>query len=138
MNESTTTDDNKKYVPGDVVETAFGVGVITHCPDPHDDDPDRSTVTYRVMLWRIPGKSIGSSSRAHLQANLVSESTWCLLDHGSGDVIQTLLFASCPFALLLLFLSLYLVLSDFVVVDFNFNSDFRTLAGRTWNDHNEK
>ncbi len=86
MNESTTTDDNKKYVPGDVVETAFGVGVITHCPD-----DDRST--YRVMLWRIPGKSIGSSSSAHLEANVVSLCGLCLLDTGSGDLIQ-------PFGLL--------------------------------------
>jgi hypothetical protein len=56
----------RNYVPGDVVETAYGVGVITHCPD------DDTVNTFRVMLWRTPGKSIASCSVAFLQANVVS------------------------------------------------------------------
>ena len=61
-----TENDERIYVPGDVVETVFGVGVITHCPD-------EIVSTFRVMLWRTPGKSIGSCSVAFLQPNTVSE-----------------------------------------------------------------
>jgi hypothetical protein len=57
--------ESHDYVPGDVVETAFGVGVITQCPDD-------AVSTVRVMLWRVPGKSLGSSSVGFLQPNVVS------------------------------------------------------------------
>ena len=53
------------YVPGDVVETSYGVGVVTQCPS------EESTF-YRILLWRLPGKSIGSSSIASLQHTAVS------------------------------------------------------------------
>ena len=50
------------YAPGDVVETAYGVGVIATIDD----------LFYRVMLWRLPGKSIGSSSVASVRPDAVS------------------------------------------------------------------
>ena len=61
------------FLPGDVVKTLFGVGVITSCPK-HlvDAAPEAVAPSFRVLLWRIPGKSIGSSSVAYLQANAVS------------------------------------------------------------------
>jgi hypothetical protein len=52
------------YKPGDVIETSFGVGVISECPS---DDVS----AYRVMLWRVPGKSIGSTTVAHLQPDAI-------------------------------------------------------------------
>ena len=65
------------FLPGDVVLTSYGVGVITSCPKETDDSAQASSVvlvgapSFRVLLWRIPGKSIGSSSVAHLQRNAV-------------------------------------------------------------------
>lgn len=53
-----------EYKPGDVIETSFGVGVISECPS---DD----VLAYRVMLWRVPGMSIGSSTVAHLQSSAI-------------------------------------------------------------------
>ncbi|KAL3944701.1 MAG: hypothetical protein SGBAC_001216 [Bacillariaceae sp.] len=50
--------------PGDVVETFFGVGVIASCPG-------EESAFFRVMVWRIPGKSMGSSSTAHIQQNSI-------------------------------------------------------------------
>ena len=54
-----------EYAPGDVVETSYGVGVVTNCPTEERN-------IFRILLWRIPGKSIGSSSIAYLQPNAVS------------------------------------------------------------------
>eukprot|EP00980_Cylindrotheca_fusiformis_P001670 scaffold381_cov138-Cylindrotheca_fusiformis.AAC.6 len=53
-----------EYNPGDAVETSFGVGVISECPS-------NGISAYRVMLWRVPGRSIGSSSVAHLQPSAI-------------------------------------------------------------------
>ncbi|CAJ1927844.1 unnamed protein product [Cylindrotheca closterium] len=50
--------------PGDVVETSFGVGVIASCPG-------EESAFFKVMLWRIPGKSMGSSSTAHIQRDSI-------------------------------------------------------------------
>jgi hypothetical protein len=78
---STMAEDAPSFLPGDVVKTVYGVGVITSCPpsssavassDPSSGHPERAP-SYRVLLWRIPGKSIASSSVAYLQANAVSE-----------------------------------------------------------------
>jgi hypothetical protein len=67
------------FLPGDVVKTLYGVGVITSCPK-HlvDAAPETVAPSFRVLLWRIPGKSIGSSSVAYLQANVVSYGGNCL------------------------------------------------------------
>lgn len=73
----------QQYAPGDVVETTYGAGVITQCPTDSSagssgsssgsgssaEEPQRTF--YRVLLWRVPGKSIGSSSEARLQPNAV-------------------------------------------------------------------
>lgn len=61
------TAHEKVYVPGDVVETTSGVGVITLCPDSDD-----SRATFRVMLGREPGKSIATCSEKLLEASAVS------------------------------------------------------------------
>jgi hypothetical protein len=54
-------------LPGDCVLTTYGVAVVTHlCTDTHD----RSLFCAR--LWRIPGKSIASSSYATLRKDSVS------------------------------------------------------------------
>ena len=60
-----------EYLPGDVAETSYGVGVIADCPN--DERP-----TFRVLLWRVPGKSIGSSSVAYLQPHMVRKN-WVLV-----------------------------------------------------------
>lgn len=56
----------ESFLPGDVVETTYGVGVITSCPS-----GDGSSA-YRVLLWRTPGLSMASSSSAFLQPSAVS------------------------------------------------------------------
>ena len=66
------------YGPGDVVETAFGVGVITDCmqgsleEERQNETSSTSSISFRVLLWRIPGKSLASSSVAFLQRSAVS------------------------------------------------------------------
>ena len=57
------------YVPGDVVRSAFGVGVLVACPLAKDNTTDG---IYQLRLWRIPGRSIGSSSVAYLRSDAVS------------------------------------------------------------------
>ena len=59
------------YSPGDIVETSYGVGVISNCPS---ETTSTTTFFYTVLLWRQPGKSIGSSSIAHLHPNAVRPS----------------------------------------------------------------
>lgn len=56
--------ENRSYLPGDVVRTSFGVGVLTSCPS---DDSDQ----FRARLWRVPGKSIGSSVVAYLRSDAI-------------------------------------------------------------------
>ena len=69
------------FVPGDVVLTTFGVGVISRCPENKSEAGNEAGTSmassspwssYQILLWRIPGKSIGSSSTAYLQADAVS------------------------------------------------------------------
>eukprot|EP00533_Pseudo-nitzschia_delicatissima_P009231 CAMPEP_0116108958 /NCGR_PEP_ID=MMETSP0327-20121206/17070_1 /TAXON_ID=44447 /ORGANISM="Pseudo-nitzschia delicatissima, Strain B596" /LENGTH=1487 /DNA_ID=CAMNT_0003601919 /DNA_START=108 /DNA_END=4571 /DNA_ORIENTATION=- len=55
-------DEHNSFCPGDVVETTYGVGVIVGCPS------DES-LFYRVLLWRLPGRSIGSSTIASLRGD---------------------------------------------------------------------
>ena len=66
--------EKTSYLPGDVVETAYGVGVVVQ-GDSHknnkEEEESSSTSFYRVLLGRIPGRSIGSSSPAVLQPNMV-------------------------------------------------------------------
>jgi len=50
-------DNDNDFSPGDVVETTYGVGVIVARPN----------LFFRVLLWRTPGRSIGSSSIASLR-----------------------------------------------------------------------
>jgi hypothetical protein len=53
------------YKAGDVVETAYGVGVIVQPRrEPQND--------WVVRLWRQPSKSIASSALAYLQEESVS------------------------------------------------------------------
>lgn len=63
------TEENRNESPsfqaGDVVLTAYGVGVIVYGVE---------NDFYRVRLWRIPGKSMGSSALALLQPSAVSHS----------------------------------------------------------------
>ena len=67
---SSSIDDDNSYKPGDVVETSFGVGVIAD----DDDGGESSSSSFRVMLWRVPGKSIGSCAVAFLQPQAVRTS----------------------------------------------------------------
>ena len=70
----------KPFLPGDVVLTSYGVGVIASCPSTETHiDAEKPAVesisrspSYNVLLWRSPGKSIASSSHAYLQADAVS------------------------------------------------------------------
>lgn len=68
---SSVDDSSSPFVPGDVVETLYGVGVVTKYPKSAYEKTDPSTTLslYQVLLWRLPGKSIGSSSVAYLQSN---------------------------------------------------------------------
>jgi hypothetical protein len=52
-----------KYHPGDAVYTSYGAGVIVA--------PCNEDGLYSVRLWRIPGKSVGSSSLAKLRLSAV-------------------------------------------------------------------
>ena len=68
------------FVPGDVVLTTSGAGVITRCPkntsktdgEETDASMESSSSSYQVLLNRVPGKSIGTASAADVQANTVS------------------------------------------------------------------
>ncbi|GAX24737.1 hypothetical protein FisN_4Hh295 [Fistulifera solaris] len=53
------------FSPGEAVSTIFGAGVVVH--------HDLQLQQYCVCLWRIPGKSIASSSVAYLQASAIVE-----------------------------------------------------------------
>jgi len=58
------------WCEGDAVLTSYGAGVIIHCPSPEigsDKDYDNSQLFYKVILWRVPGKSVASASVAYLQ-----------------------------------------------------------------------
>ena len=74
------------FHPGDVVETTYGVGVVVSRPsnesslngDHYDDEGKAidsvSSLFYRVLMWRIPGRSIGSSTMASLRRdNLIKK-----------------------------------------------------------------
>jgi hypothetical protein len=54
---------------GDTVLTSFGAGVIVEVVP--GDDILLSNDRYSVRLWRIPNRSIGSSSLARLQSSAV-------------------------------------------------------------------
>lgn len=68
------------WLPGDAVLTSFGVGVVVRCPNTLEDDETQTEVAeasqrtrhYHVRVWRTPGKSIGTTSTAYLQADAVS------------------------------------------------------------------
>jgi hypothetical protein len=62
------------WLPGDVVLTSFGVGVIVSCPTKSNEiETDMATFhsNHHVVMWRVPGKSIGSASTAYLQNDAV-------------------------------------------------------------------
>ena len=54
------------FHPGDVVETMYGVGVVVARPS-ENNDGEEASLFYRVLLWRVPGRSIGTSSIASLR-----------------------------------------------------------------------
>jgi hypothetical protein len=54
--------ESRIYEPGDVVLTAYGVGVIVGVKERLNS----------VRLWRIPGKSVGSAALAFLRTDAVS------------------------------------------------------------------
>ena len=103
------TSEAVDYLPGDVVKTSFGVGVIvrgigrsstTPADEPPPDHASSSPFpSYKVLLWRIPGKSVGSSSTAYLQPSAVRYDTYAVLskptDQASHQtILDTLLFSS--------------------------------------------
>lgn len=63
------------FRPGDAVETTYGVGVVVGKGSSLTDNNNNegngndavSSLFYRVLLWRIPGRSIGSSTVATLR-----------------------------------------------------------------------
>jgi hypothetical protein len=57
------------YVPGDVVRTLYGVGVLIGCLPTNEST--KESVLFQVRLWRIPGKSIGSTSLAFLRPDAI-------------------------------------------------------------------
>ncbi|KAG7340392.1 hypothetical protein IV203_023935 [Nitzschia inconspicua] len=68
------------FYPGDVVETTYGVGVVvttTRTPPPtttltnNNNDTTNNNILYQVLLWRIPGQSIASSTVAYLQSSAI-------------------------------------------------------------------
>jgi hypothetical protein len=63
--ENNNNDELPSFQAGDVVLTAYGVGVIVS---------GKENDFYRVRLWRIPGRSMGSSALALLQPSAVSHS----------------------------------------------------------------
>jgi hypothetical protein len=58
-----TANEQPSFQAGDVVLTTYGVGVIVG---------GKRNDFYPVRLWRIPGRSMGSSALAHLQSSAVS------------------------------------------------------------------
>lgn len=53
--------------------TSYGAGVIIRCPlSPDGRDDYNLQQFYKVLLWRVPGKSIASASVALLQESAVS------------------------------------------------------------------
>jgi hypothetical protein len=66
MDESNEPSPLPSFQAGDVVLTAYGVGVIVGGKGSKEND------FYPVRLWRIPGRSMGSSAMAHLQPSAVS------------------------------------------------------------------
>lgn len=61
-----------EYVSGDVVQTVFGAGVVTQCPSSSSsssaaESSSPSSAFYEVLLWRLPGKAISSTSVAYLR-----------------------------------------------------------------------
>ena len=54
-------------LPGDIVKSTYGIGVLVALPS---SEPDESKF-YRVSLWRIPGKSVGSTSTAYLNKEAI-------------------------------------------------------------------
>ena len=68
------------FQEGDCVYTSYGAGVVVKVDFvSHDqatcNDPQQQAINneyrYLVRLWRIPNHSIGSSSKAYLQASAV-------------------------------------------------------------------
>ena len=55
------------FLPGDIVKSTYGIGVLVALPSP---DPAESKF-YQVSLWRIPGRSVGSSSTAYLNKEAI-------------------------------------------------------------------
>lgn len=64
-----SSSDEALYMPGDVVRTAFGVGVLIANSSARQDSTDGAN---QVRLWRTPGRSIASSSVAYLRSDAVS------------------------------------------------------------------
>jgi hypothetical protein len=64
--------DAAPYRVGDVVQTSYGVGVLIGTPSQNDS----TDTAYQVRLWRMPGRSIGSSSVAYLHSDAVSSSNF--------------------------------------------------------------
>jgi len=53
---------------GDIVLTTYGVAVVVKTYRSEDGKVE----TFKARIWRIPSKSIASSSVAYLQSNCVS------------------------------------------------------------------
>lgn len=61
---------NHLQKPGNIVLTLYGVAVIIS--NQVYTYGDQTILSYKVRLWRQPGKSIASSSVAYLQHDCVS------------------------------------------------------------------
>jgi hypothetical protein len=64
-------DELVSFHPGDVVETTYGVGVVVARPSEgnslKENHDGGEGLFYRVLLWRVPGRSIGTSTIASLR-----------------------------------------------------------------------
>jgi hypothetical protein len=56
-------------VPGDVILTTFGVAVVTRIPQGENEGAQQ---LFEAKLWRMPFKSIGSSTTGFLRMDTVS------------------------------------------------------------------
>jgi hypothetical protein len=74
-------DESPSFQAGDVVLTAYGVGVIVS---------GKENDFYRVRLWRIPGKSMAFTALALLQPSAVSHSMFNTVKHPCSSTVLNL------------------------------------------------
>jgi len=74
--DTASSSSSSSYRPGDVVLTAYGVGVIVSAHNggggSGSSEENDGAGFFGVRLWRRPGESISSASLAHLRSSTVS------------------------------------------------------------------